>query len=952
MNYLEWNDLIASFFFNEDIADKEVYLYITKEDIINIGKEKLSDKSNLETWQDFLCAVKVGYNNKVDDTDIIETLLWVFEYYKEAKNQNREQFIYPIYIAYLVLFILPLTNEEQLNINSFYERVNLFLSQNELPQLLNQTNRQNWNKVWEDLEYWSIYEKNCELGYFEIHKFGNPNWRFVSKPLSQCLIKLSSIKKLPTLFYQNNILPNSNIKEEKIRSLLINSSQQLDLNTNLFRAIRNNDEIGNLLIKIIKRFYDRWNGEEIYYSKREIDVGIVKPWTLATIRLGLDINFNDGKIDFFIRIFSHNEFPEELIFNESIIVKYEINNWSKKITVNPIELLITNHDFVLEDRFNKWKAIFKCKNIVFFRSGVNYSLNGWIETDTLELSDEILLFCNETGLKEVKQYCNQDITDYLEQLDFDGLNRLYLFRVKKNLQDDLLKKYDVVISSITGCSFNNLLKLNRRDYLQDGSSSVIIPQIYNESKVIIKYPDADEEIELKNIRENPRTFKLSKQILKDINIEILLKNGQQFKISEFRVINSFYNSTCDLEIPFRNSWAEIAQDDIEYLWHGNEFNNELSENSLYDQSKHHFLSELDTSVSAIIKLDLRRQVIYNSCKDIMLSFISSSGKLSFEKYFTTFEQIVTNHNSIEKISNFNYNKHLSLRYLESLGHIDIDYISPKIVINKPQIILIPNKSFVGREAVLIGARYSDLINDLIRKSKVMGIKVSIENSIDSNTGLEFIVPQIIRLSVQGDRKDNFGEERLQNLCNDLKIIFNPSILLQPILLITSPKIIDYEGILIEDEEQDYEWARQIFNPLKLKFEVSTNHFDKNLCLLKYHFTNYHIRYKLWQNQKCYKDNNVRNKGIDPEWGRYFILYKLGKNVLFFDEKARSLAVPISVPLPRLINKALTLMSGYVPDPKIINGNTYEVYRNLIPSLTYNIFSQLGQSIQEYNLNEV
>ncbi len=488
-----------------------------------------------------------------------------------------------------------------------------------------------------------------------------------------------------------------------------------------------------------------------------------------------------------------------------------------------------------------------------------------------------------------------------------------------------------------------MLKLNQRDYLLDTNPSITVKNIPPGKFLIVRYFDNKEEIGLTNAQENLSIYKLPKKIRKDINVEISLKANQYI-----RFVQPYTNSNFFSEIPYRNAWAEITDNDCEYLWHGNELLKLSMQNLFYAQSKHHFLPELNTSVNQLIKLDLRNQNSYNPVKDIMLLFLSSSGKLSFEKYFSTFEQIVNNHLVLQKINNVNYYKHLSLRYLESLGHIDVDYINQKILINKPQVILIPNREFIGRQAILIGARHPDLIEEINRKSKGLKIRIKIDNAIEQDMCLDYIIPQTINLSMQGDNNDNYGEKRFKSLCEDLnlKILFNPSIFIQPLLLITSSKIDDYENRLIEDEGHDYEWARQFFNPVNLKFEKSYNDFNKDLCLLKYSFNNYNIRYKLWLNGKCYVDNNYRNKGIDPEWGRYFILHKLKRNILLFDKNTNSLAVPTTVPLPRFINKALTMMSGHIPDQKKINGTTYDVYGNLIPSLTRNIFSQLGQNIIE------
>ncbi len=43
MDYLKWNNILASYFFNEQNAEKPVNLFITKEEIIKIGEPYFSE---------------------------------------------------------------------------------------------------------------------------------------------------------------------------------------------------------------------------------------------------------------------------------------------------------------------------------------------------------------------------------------------------------------------------------------------------------------------------------------------------------------------------------------------------------------------------------------------------------------------------------------------------------------------------------------------------------------------------------------------------------------------------------------------------------------------------------------------------------------------------------------------------------------------------------------------
>lgn len=48
MKYLEWNNIISAYFFNPVNAGKDIHLYLTKNDIIGLGKPYLPKKQKMK----------------------------------------------------------------------------------------------------------------------------------------------------------------------------------------------------------------------------------------------------------------------------------------------------------------------------------------------------------------------------------------------------------------------------------------------------------------------------------------------------------------------------------------------------------------------------------------------------------------------------------------------------------------------------------------------------------------------------------------------------------------------------------------------------------------------------------------------------------------------------------------------------------------------------------------
>jgi hypothetical protein len=171
----------------------------------------------------------------------------------------------------------------------------------------------------------------------------------------------------------------------------------------------------------------------------------------------------------------------------------------------------------------------------------------------------------------------------------------------------------------------------------------------------------------------------------------------------------------------------------------------------------------------------------------------------------------------------------------------------------------------------------------------------------------------------------------------LGIKFSDDYFLQIALQDFSANIDKYINTLQLIDENDYNWVRYIFNHESLRFEKSeTEMFDKSFSLLEYKFDEYTYQYKLWKENKCYQ--------IDKNWGRFIALKHYNKNVILFDNESNKVAIPIEIPLPRLLSESIMLLSGLAPDFKIIDGKKYRIFENAIGIFTQNLFKlKLGQT---------
>ncbi|MGG1920213.1 hypothetical protein AB1278_00170 [Chryseobacterium sp. NRRL B-14798] len=136
------------------------------------------------------------------------------------------------------------------------------------------------------------------------------------------------------------------------------------------------------------------------------------------------------------------------------------------------------------------------------------------------------------------------------------------------------------------------------------------------------------------------------------------------------------------------------------------------------------------------------------------------------------------------------------------------------------------------------------------------MQVEITKQFSSNERL--LLPDVITIRAFQQVNDSYGENSIKAFANELNIKFTTDYYPQVALQDFSATITDYEETLQETNENDYDWARYIFNPETLDFDKNeTPTFDKSFSLVRYKLNEYTYEFKLWKNNKCYK--------VDMNW---------------------------------------------------------------------------------------
>lgn len=931
MTYSEWNIHIAKYFFKPENAGKDILFYLTKQDLIKYSRQLFSGTSDEEIWADFLRAIKYGEQEPSDLRIEYSPVDRPLELYTNWNGTDT-----PPFIAYLILYIIPLTEtyEADFRANNFYGKVTEFFRRNGIIHPTEKIwiwNFSTLSHLYNELEEWSVITHNCDLGIFELKKFGNQNWIHVGKPFSQCVLPPSAINKLPELFFEAGLIPDSAYSKEEFRKILLkHGAKILWLKESVIELIRKSDtnELGQSIIEIVNREYKKWTGETHEDEEEGITLRTKRNYTVAPLFLQFKVNENDGEIKFSFRAYSSNDYPEDLKFGEYENL-YETNGWSKTLNIDFKET------FELKDNFNKWVARFPDRDVRLFVSAGTYQLSTgyWIETESLSKTDPMYLLCRNGKQESILEWGKSFRSGNFRKEDLDGLPEHYsLFKILNPVTSHpdipLLTLYTEKRIELTGG-----LKVNFRTFINDYLPEVEITNSDGNEKVYLQYKNTEEKIFLNRKQSNSNRWLLPSDTLLNVDFNIKVE-GENFSGNEIAYNLTSSKDTASkvdgVQLPKRDSFGRhLTTDTPQYCLGSNIINPMKSSQRFF-----YPLSWLFTSTTQEVEPQISKAAFNNHCGNMLCSFLALKNVLTTEEFFRAFEFYYSKQFS-EKQATASFNltrtKKAALNFYDYTGILDYDYETKIIVVNPPQLLFIPASQ--GRKVLLIGARDSSLVEAIINNAPKHHLQVEITKQFSSNEKL--LLPDAITIRAFGKANENYGEKNLIAFAKELQIKFSNDYFPQVALQEFSSGIAEYGTSKQLTGENDYGWARRIFNPEDLSFERSESQtFDKSFSMIEYKLNEYTYYYKLWEDGKCYQ--------VDKNWGKYLALKRFNKNVILFDSNRKRVAIPWETPLPRLLSESIMLLSGLAPDFREIEGRNYRVYENIPGIFTENLFRKLGQ----------
>lgn len=922
MNFLQWNNHIAQHFFSPGQAGRDIHLFITKQEIINLARENFNGELDSVIWEDFLRKLKNGLPGSNGFPDIFDKAIYSFQQWKRPAIKSIEgvELIYPPYISYLVFTVLPLIEiQGDYNANNYYDRLDDFLTENAINQNL-RGKLKNIDDLWTDLSYWANNLRNGELGVFKELVFTHKTRRFVYKPFSQCVLPPKSIKKLPEFFYASGLIPKTFYLDEVFKNQLErNGSPILGLKQGVIELIKkaSKDEIGQSIIETVKVEFNKWTGEEHEIVLKDGVEKTIRKHTVIPLKLQFKIN-EDDKLDFSFRVKYSTEPPPELKLDEFEDI-YENENWSRTLQRDFKE------SFELKDTHNKWVAKFEFRNIRLFIRGGYYQLGNdfWVETEALSRVEKMYLLCKNDFKKSIKEWCEASCAEYKDESTLQNIPLGYSLFWFRNPQTShrQFPQLTVYKDKKVSLRIGTGLKIGYRTFLNEMLPEVEIANSDGNEDVYLRYEGSETKIVLDKHASLGGIWLLPDNLQLNSGFSIGIENESTEGYNQKYIIDdvSFKKLSVEL-LPKRNKFNEKTENASEFI-QGNIIQDSKAKNEIVDEQ----------AFSPTSNITIQQGPKFKFKDSALLKWLVGIRECDITKFNEAFETVLR-YSTVGEQHEVQKKRKSAINLLDYLGYVDYNYEEDKIYTLPPKLISIPSSK--GSKALLVGGRDEILVNEILFHCSKSLNKVSL-SVVKQN---HLLIPDSIILE-----SNSTGE--FINISNIFGIEFDKWYLLK--LKKFLPTLTEYEQCIIRKGSSE-SWER--FGLEKKTFIKDTLKFEPTIEVNKeYSLTecrpSYIPEYGLWINQSYYT--------IDKNWGKYLFINHWSEKVKGYSHgsyfakpieifcNSNNLAIPASLPLPKLFSRLILQLSGEVPYFKQLNlkGQDvwYNVYRNVPSQFTENFF---------------
>ena len=944
MHYYEWNDLIGNLLFSPAKAGLPVLLYLTKEQITQRALATSQFETEEEAWRNFARSSSRWFGKDKNLTEsITEALVSGQRINLSSKSYQTD---YPVYLNLLIMSVLPLTNEttDFISQADYYRRAAEYAHCHSLPAIVKQTTQQNWNAAWEHLQTWSIEKKGSAWGRFQINdEFGHV---YVGKPFSQCLIPTGILQDLPRAFVRAGWVPQQPLTDADWRHFISsNHCNDLGLRQAALQTLRSKEGL-KYAIPILSERFNQWDGTGQTAALPIVAPTIARPTSrqagkvtkeITTARFFLsfpDPVKTDRRFCWQYRVYSEAGLPDTLHLG-GYAFNAQFSGWSSAVDL-PFQ-----EQFDHDDPDNKWHVKWPDADIRLFAQGQWRGLSSrvWVETNELSPTNRMYAIGKPSALSRLREwgttFVSGQFSEWQPNEDFDATGWP---------ADYGLFQFERPTQGIPGTAFL-LSDTKKLDWV--GGLKTDYNTFYNRhrpwlrvingdgSETVTALTETGRQLTLRQLPDNPTYYELTGQWPDNEPITCRLAGHSTPITCRFESADSVVQANGISDLPARDMFGGMPEADQDFAYTGLTVTG--IPNGRADFLKHAFHPG-DNPVEAYFQAEAARW----SVGDELLTYLTCRHESRPPNFFDAFEHLLSDACEREQLAqpqNVSKLRRWALGWYDTLGYIDYAYESDRITVLPPTLIPVPCRR--GHRAMLVGGRSPELVGRLRQLAQLPGVQVSIEAQSD----LAYLAPSVVSL-YSPQPFNGKAHSPIEQIARQLTIPYLAHERPAWRLLERSGSLIDYQHTLVaEPEAETTTWTLRVFNPDRLCFErPAYNDIDKSFTLVERQLNAWQFVHYLWMDGTSYR--------VDKNWGRFLVLHRLGRQVIFKREGHNQIAIPATLPLPRVLARGFALLSGKIPvrEDHTFDGTRrpYLLYENAGNILSDNYIKKLGQHSQSIN----
>jgi hypothetical protein len=436
--YIEWNDALAASIFRQDMAGREVFLYVNDDLIEELG--------GTGSVPDFVAAVQEGPPGVSPNVGLCQKALRTFDRWRERELH------YPPYIGYLGLFVLAVGLEGDFEAHAYYKRLRTLLDltpvdAGALPsfdQML---------RLWEDLEVWSNRDMEGAVGIFSIRIAGE--WIHVGLPKAQAILTEHERKGLSDIFTVAALDPTAPVSDTELARVVrkYGADNLRPATLALLGSRTSEPALFSVLLDAIRRELDDWDGEAPGVDTG-YDGGTGGGYAVtATARVCIHVDEIASRASTTLRLAARPAFPEDGLMLESpdelirLTCHEYLPGWSSPLCDAATNNVLSASAFdwreppILADRGAGWRVRLPSRRARIFVSGRASDLPGYVEVRRLPLKSPFLLAAQNPIIPALDRWMESGQAD-LKRIDIlEGLPAGWtLFRSDGATQDSAIRQ--------------------------------------------------------------------------------------------------------------------------------------------------------------------------------------------------------------------------------------------------------------------------------------------------------------------------------------------------------------------------------------------------------------------------------------------------------------------------------------------------------------------------------